>query len=99
MQIILRDYVGAILGLTRDGLSWRLNPLETMRDESHSFSPVGEGNVVSIEFNQLYRWHATTSEPDAKWMENLIKTKISNKPYNQVCMHCVSINGIVCIVS
>lgn len=27
MQIILRDYVGAILGLTRDGSSWRLDPL------------------------------------------------------------------------
>ena len=28
MQIILGDYVGAILGLVRDGLSWRLKPLE-----------------------------------------------------------------------
>ena len=28
MQGILGDYVGAILGLVRDGLSWRLNPLE-----------------------------------------------------------------------
>jgi len=28
MQIILGDYVGAILGLVRDGLTWRLNPLE-----------------------------------------------------------------------
>ena len=27
MQIILRDYVGAILGLQRDGFDWRLNPL------------------------------------------------------------------------
>lgn len=27
MQIILRDYVGAILRLARDGSSWRLDPL------------------------------------------------------------------------
>jgi linoleate 10R-lipoxygenase len=27
MQIILRDYVGSILGLTRDGSAWRLDPL------------------------------------------------------------------------
>lgn len=27
MQIILADYVGAILGLVRDGLTWRLDPL------------------------------------------------------------------------
>lgn len=26
-QVIFGDYVGAILGLTRDGLSWRLDPL------------------------------------------------------------------------
>ena len=29
--------------------------------------PVGEGNVVSIEFNLLYRWHATLSEKDTAW--------------------------------
>lgn len=28
MQIILRDYVGVILGLIRDGSTWRLDPLE-----------------------------------------------------------------------
>jgi prostaglandin-endoperoxide synthase 2 len=27
VQVILRDYVGAILGLARDGSSWRLDPL------------------------------------------------------------------------
>lgn len=27
MQIILADYVGGILGLVRDGLTWRLDPL------------------------------------------------------------------------
>jgi linoleate 10R-lipoxygenase len=27
VQLILRDYVGAILGLARDGSSWRLDPL------------------------------------------------------------------------
>ena len=28
VQVILRDYVGAILGMVRDGSTWRLNPLE-----------------------------------------------------------------------
>ena len=27
MQMVLGDYVGAILGLVRDGLDWRLDPL------------------------------------------------------------------------
>ncbi|THH14008.1 hypothetical protein EW146_g6268 [Bondarzewia mesenterica] len=69
MQIILRDYVGAILGLIRDGSSWRLDPLMNMRDLDHEVAPRGEGNVVSIEFNLLYRWHATVSEQDTKWTE------------------------------
>ena len=32
MQVILRDYVGAILGLIRDGSTWRLDPLEVTID-------------------------------------------------------------------
>lgn len=28
IQVIFGDYVGAILGLTRDGHEWRLNPLQ-----------------------------------------------------------------------
>ena len=31
-------------------------------------APRGEGNVVSIEFNLMYRWHATLSEPDSEWI-------------------------------
>ncbi|TEB25040.1 heme peroxidase [Coprinellus micaceus] len=67
MHIILGDYVGAILGLVRDGSSWRLDPLMPIRNSSHELEPVGEGNVVSVEFNLLYRWHATLSAKDAEW--------------------------------
>ncbi|KAJ7595940.1 heme peroxidase [Mycena floridula] len=73
MQIILRDYVGAILGLARDRNDWRLDPLAATRSVTHEVSPRGEGNVVSIEFNLLYRWHATLSRDDTTWTENLFK--------------------------
>ena len=36
MQIILCDYVGAILGLQRDGFDWRLDPL-AVRDPNVKF--------------------------------------------------------------
>jgi len=39
-----------------------------MRDTDHEFTPTGQGNVVSIEFNLLYRWHAATSESDTAWI-------------------------------
>ena len=42
-----------------------------MRESSHEVSPRGEGNVVSIEFNLLYRWHAASSEQDTKSTEEL----------------------------
>ncbi|KAH9011932.1 hypothetical protein EDB85DRAFT_2224654 [Lactarius pseudohatsudake] len=70
MQIILRYYVGSILGLVRDGSSWRLDPMMSTRDIDHEVSPRGDGNVVSIELSLLYRWHAAVSEPE-EWTEKL----------------------------
>ncbi|KDR70288.1 hypothetical protein GALMADRAFT_255194 [Galerina marginata CBS 339.88] len=79
MQIILGDYVGAILGLVRDGSDWRLNPLMTYRDLSHDFVPTGQGNVVSVEFNLLYRWHATLSSPDTEWTTKMFDRVLEGK--------------------
>lgn len=73
MKVILGDYVGAILGLVRDGRDWRLDTLVETRRTSHEWVPRGEGNVVSLEFNLLYRWHAALSRQDAKWTENMFK--------------------------
>ncbi|PFH51655.1 hypothetical protein AMATHDRAFT_58795 [Amanita thiersii Skay4041] len=73
MHIILGDYVGAILGLVRDGSPWRLDPLMAIRDKNHEVTPRGEGNVVSIEFNLLYRWHSTLSLQDTKWTDQMVK--------------------------
>ncbi|KAH9014942.1 hypothetical protein EDB84DRAFT_1635406 [Lactarius hengduanensis] len=67
-NIILRYYVGSILGLVRDGSSWRLDPMMSTRDIDHEVSPRGDGNVVSIELSLLYRWHAAVSEPE-EWTE------------------------------
>lgn len=44
-----------------------------MRDTDHGFVPVGEGNVVSIEFNLLYRWHATLSSQDTAWTTKMLE--------------------------
>ena len=46
---------------------------QTMRDSDHACVPVGEGNVVSIEFNLLYRWHATLSAQDTVWTTKMIE--------------------------
>ncbi len=46
IQVILRDYVGAILGLARDGSSWRLDPL--MVNQEDDFMPTF-ANIYVIE--------------------------------------------------
>ncbi|KJA25365.1 hypothetical protein HYPSUDRAFT_64946 [Hypholoma sublateritium FD-334 SS-4] len=79
-NILLGDYVGTILGLVRDQCSWRLNPLITMRDSDHAFTPIGEGNVSSIEFNLLYRWHSTLSKEDERWFDANTSKGCGRKP-------------------
>ncbi|KAG6860884.1 hypothetical protein C0995_006439 [Termitomyces sp. Mi166 len=75
-SIVFSDYFSCILGLVRDGSSWSLNPFGVrflparweIRNEDHSVFERGKGNVCSVEFNCLYRWHATTSVEDEKWV-------------------------------
>ncbi|KAH9842416.1 heme peroxidase [Rhodofomes roseus] len=86
-QIVLGDYVGGILGLTRDGLSWRLKLLESMRDINRAWTPQGEGNVISVEFNLMYRWHATSSQDDTKWMDKFFSNLFHGKPNDQITIN------------
>ena len=73
MQGILRDYVGSILGLVRDGFDWRLDPLAASREIDHSLTERGRGNMVSMEFNFMYRWHHCLSQEDTKWTESIFE--------------------------
>ncbi|KDQ09782.1 hypothetical protein BOTBODRAFT_507785 [Botryobasidium botryosum FD-172 SS1] len=84
MSIILGDYIGAILGLTREGNSWSLDPCESFRTASHELVPRGEGDVVSVEFNLLYRWHATLSQADEKWMEDLFAEIFGHRNWDTI---------------
>lgn len=46
--------------------------------------PVGEGNVVSVEFNLLYRWHATLSAKDAEWTTEMFERIFQGKDLKDV---------------
>ncbi|KAF5383694.1 hypothetical protein D9615_003624 [Tricholomella constricta] len=78
-SVVFSDYFSCILGLVRDGSSWSLDPFEEIRMEDHSVFERGKGNVCSVEFNCLYRWHATTSAEDEKWVERLFSKVFDGK--------------------
>ncbi|CEL56219.1 prostaglandin-endoperoxide synthase 2 [Rhizoctonia solani AG-1 IB] len=86
MHIIISDYIGAILGLTREGSSYSLNPLEEIRGSDHRFVGRGEGNSCSVEFNLLYRWHATLSAADEKWTNEMMKSKFGGVDPNNITL-------------
>ncbi|KAG9086931.1 hypothetical protein FRC07_012952 [Ceratobasidium sp. 392] len=79
MNVIISDYIGAILGLTRVGSSYSLNPLEEIRANNHQLVGRGQGNACSVEFNLLYRWHATLSAADEKWTEAMLRAEFKGK--------------------
>jgi hypothetical protein len=63
ISIIVHDYVPVIINLNRVDTTWTLDP----RDNLSQGIPQGIGNQVSIEFNLLYRWHATLSNKNEAW--------------------------------
>ncbi|KAL0953741.1 hypothetical protein HGRIS_004930 [Hohenbuehelia grisea] len=81
---VFSDYFSCILGLVRQGSSWSLLPFGEIRNEDHSTFERGRGNVCSAEFNCLYRWHATTSQEDEKWVESLFGNIFDGKAPEEI---------------
>jgi len=74
--MILNDYLRTILNLNQNTIdsNWKLDPRE---DLDNVFDPTGVpkgiGNQVSMEFNMIYRWHATISNHDEAWVKGFMK--------------------------
>ena len=56
MQVILGDYVGAILGLVRDGLSWRLDPLAVSGVTNKAIMKDCEVDFPPAKFRRRANW-------------------------------------------
>ncbi|KAG0096281.1 hypothetical protein BGZ93_004797 [Podila epicladia] len=62
-NLILHEYLRTILGLSTD-TDFTLNPLM-----SPPAADPSSGNVVSLEFGYIYRWHSALSKEDAEWLK------------------------------
>ncbi|KAI0059735.1 linoleate diol synthase [Artomyces pyxidatus] len=81
---LFADYFASLSGLVREKTTWSLNPLGEIRDSDHKLFERGRGNVCSVEFNCLYRWHAATSREDEKWVESLTSRIFGDKPADEL---------------
>jgi hypothetical protein len=73
VNIILNDYLRTILNLNENPIDsdWKLDPRQTLSVFDQEGVPRGIGNQVSAEFNMIYRWHATISNEDEEWANEL----------------------------
>ena len=88
INIVLNDYVRSILGLNRTNDTWSLDPrVSGPSVYANDGTPMGIGNQVSLEFNLLYRWHASVSERDDKWTQGFTAKVFPGKDVSKLSVN------------
>lgn len=78
-QVAIHDYLRCLMMMHAKDTSWTLDPraeYDGLLDRGSLKR--GEGNMVSVEFNLLYRFHSAISVRDAGWSEELLRLWVSS---------------------
>lgn len=74
VNISLHDYIRGITNVHHSDSTWTLDPrIEVTATKDTPAVERGVGNMVSAEFNLLYRFHPATSDRDNKWTGDFFK--------------------------
>lgn len=82
INIAIHDYLKCLMGMHEFDSPWTLDPRTPFPEKNNKKGlGRGEGNMVSCEFNLLYRFHSPLSRRDTKWTEELFATFIRMQGY------------------
>ncbi|KAI4129585.1 MAG: hypothetical protein LQ338_002159 [Usnochroma carphineum] len=74
INISLHDYIRGITNVHHSASTWTLDPrIEVAATDSTPAVERGVGNMVSAEFNLLYRFHPAISDRDANWTNDFFR--------------------------
>lgn len=74
INFVLNDYLRTIVNLNRVDTTWTLDPrFDPSKMYNPDGTPAGVGNMVSVEFNLVYRWHSCISKRDDEWTQDFYK--------------------------
>lgn len=80
MNITLHDYIRGITNIHHSDSTWTLDPrIEVAGTDATPPVERGVGNMVSAEFNLLYRFHPAISDRDDKWTGDFFRGIFGDK--------------------
>lgn len=82
-KTVICDYVSVILGTVRQNTDWHLELGKEIKGVTQT-TKRGGGNVVSVEFLAMYRWHATLSNADVAWIEDTFRRDLPGKDIHKL---------------
>ena len=85
VNISLHDYIRGITNVHHSASSWTLDPrIEVAGTANTPAVERGVGNMVSAEFNLLYRFHSAISQRDSRWTDQFFKSVFGDKDPQEI---------------